>query len=333
MSMMGPLGGSTEVGEVVGSFPEYTGAQKAVSALIQAEIPAREIAIVGRGLRSIERVTGRLGYATAARQGAVNGIFLGLIFSLVFTFGAEQNLMQLFLGCMVVGVALGMLMSIIAYTLIRRRRDYASVMQVVADHYEVTVMPTSIHKARQVLGTAPGGHRPPTRPATPTTNEPPRYGERIDPSAPAGAPRPAAQPPAAPQSRPSPADEPPRYGVRIDPSARPAVARPPAAPAPAPVAPRPEEPPRFGVRVDPASGGSENATPAADTVAAADAAPVADDSSAVDISPVADSGPAADAVSEGDDATTAYGDASRDDADAGTSGDEGTANGSGERTS
>ncbi|WP_433677572.1 general stress protein [Microbacterium gorillae] len=276
--MMGPLGGNTEVGEVVGSFPEYTGAQKAVSALIQAEIPAREIAIVGRGLRSIERITGKLGYATAARQGAVNGIFLGLIFSLVLTFGVEQNLMQLFLGCMVVGVALGMLMSLIAYTLIRRRRDYASVMQVVADHYEVTVMPTSIHKARQVLGTAPGGHRPPARPAAPASNEPPRYGERVDPAAT----RPAAQPPAAPASRPSPANEPPRYGVRVDPSERPATAQPPAPPAPSPAASGPEQPPRFGVRVDPVTGASADEAPAPESQAPTEASAPATDAAPAD---------------------------------------------------
>lgn len=281
MSMMGPLGGNTEVGEVVGSFPEYTGAQKAVSALIQAEIPAREIAIVGRGLRSIERITGKLGYATAARQGAVNGIFLGLIFSLVLTFGVEQNLMQLFLGCMVVGVALGMLMSLIAYTLIRRRRDYASVMQVVADHYEVTVMPTSIHKARQVLGTAPGGHRPPTRPAAPAANEPPRYGERIDPSAPTAM-RPATPPPAAPASRPAPSNEPPRYGVRVDPAEPPAAAQPPAAPASSAAAPGPEQPPRFGVRVDPVTGAPADEAPTPESQAPTEASAPATDAAPAD---------------------------------------------------
>ena len=53
------------------SFPTYEAAQKAVSTLIAADIPARDIAIVGQGLRSIERVTGRLGYAAAARSGAI----------------------------------------------------------------------------------------------------------------------------------------------------------------------------------------------------------------------------------------------------------------------
>ncbi|MGL1451802.1 general stress protein, partial [Vibrio parahaemolyticus] len=32
------------------------------------EVPARDITIVGTGLRSMERITGRLGYATAARS-------------------------------------------------------------------------------------------------------------------------------------------------------------------------------------------------------------------------------------------------------------------------
>ena len=38
-----------------------------------------------------------------------------------------------------VGVGIGMLMSIVAYSLVRRRRDFASVMQVVAERYEVPV--------------------------------------------------------------------------------------------------------------------------------------------------------------------------------------------------
>jgi hypothetical protein len=175
------------VGETVGSFPAYEGAQKAVSTLISAGIPAREIAIVGSGLRSIERVTGRLGYATAARQGAINGLLLGLVFSAIFVLGNPSSVpMSAFLGVMFIGIALGMLLSIIGYALMRRRRDYASVTQVIADHYDVTVMPSSIHRARQVLGATGGPSEPPVNmpPPTPPTivrpsAEPPRYGERI----------------------------------------------------------------------------------------------------------------------------------------------------------
>lgn len=208
MSMMG--GVPAVAGEKVAEFSSYEAAQKAVSTLIAADIPAREIAIVGHGLRSIETVTGRLGYAAAARTGAVNGILFGLILSLVFVFGTPDAAIQLFLGVMLVGVALGMLMSLITYALLRRRRDYASVTQVVAERYEVTVHATSIHRARGAIG-LPERAAPP---AVVVDDTPPRYGERIDPAGPVGE-RPAPGPESAPGGLPAP-------GSGSAPEARPA---------------------------------------------------------------------------------------------------------------
>ncbi|MBW9108161.1 general stress protein [Microbacterium ureisolvens] len=191
MTMMGGRSpqGSDAVGQTVASFPTYEAAQKAVSSLIAADIPARDIAIVGQGLRSIERITGRLGYASAARSGAVNGLLLGLLFSAILVIGSPSVPIQAFVGVLFVGIAIGMLLSIVAYSFVRRRRDYASVMQVVADHYEVTVTDNSIGRARQVLGpqsavtpatpVVPAGASTPPRPAQPT--EPPKYGERVAP--------------------------------------------------------------------------------------------------------------------------------------------------------
>ena len=159
--------GRDEVGEPVASFPTYEAAQKAVSTLIAAEIPARDIAIVGQNLRSIERVTGRLGYAAAARSGAINGLLLGLLFSAILVIGSPSVPIQAFVGVLFVGIAIGMLLSIVTYSFVRRRRDFASVMQVVADRYEVTITASSIHRARQVLGpagrarAAPGPSRAP----------------------------------------------------------------------------------------------------------------------------------------------------------------------------
>ncbi|WP_052226435.1 general stress protein [Microbacterium mangrovi] len=218
MSMSGPGRNSTETGEIVASFPAYEGAQKAVSTLISAGVPAREIAIVGSGLRSIERVTGRLGYATAARQGAMNGLLLGLIFSAIFVLGTPSVPISAFVGVMFIGIALGMLLSIIGYALMRRRRDFASVTQVLADHYDVTVLPTSIHRARQILGAGPAApvvppasssSTPPPSAPPPTGQEPPRYGERLAPPA-----VPGVEPEAAPEAEPpqGPDEQPPRPG-------------------------------------------------------------------------------------------------------------------------
>lgn len=190
--MMG--GTPQEHGEKIAEFSSYEGAQKSVSQLIASDIPAKDIAIVGRGLRSVETVTGRLGYAAAARTGAINGILLGLLFSAIFVLGTPNAAIQLFVGVMLVGIAVGMLMSIITYTLLRRRRDYTSITQLIAEHYEITVLPRSIHRAREILGASPAvaaatnaaAAPPPTSQPLP----PPQYGERIDPPVPAETPLP-----------------------------------------------------------------------------------------------------------------------------------------------
>lgn len=198
---MGAFGsGRNAVGDTVATFTTYEAAQKAVSTLIAADVPARDIAIVGQDLRSIEKVTGRLGYATAARQGAINGMLLGLLFAAIFVLGTPEVPIQLFVGVLFVGIAVGMLMSIITYSFVRRRRDYASITQVIAERYDVTVLPASVHGARQALGrgdvpaavapaavatgspgaTVPGGAPAPApRPVADDPTEPPRYGERI----------------------------------------------------------------------------------------------------------------------------------------------------------
>jgi len=210
--MMG--GTPREHGEKIAEFTTYEGAQKAVSKLISSDVPARDIAVVGRGLRSVETITGRLGYAAAARTGAINGILLGLLFSAIFVLGTPDAAIQLFIGVMLVGIALGMLMSIITYSLVRRRRDYTSVTQVIADHYEVTVLPRSIHRAREVVGHTVARA---ARPEPVDLSTPPQYGERIDPAtlpAPTGpaqaGPEPAspAQPAAEPTSPARPGAEP-----------------------------------------------------------------------------------------------------------------------------
>ncbi|MDT3331026.1 MULTISPECIES: general stress protein [Microbacterium] len=227
MSMMG--GAPKEHGATVAEYTSYEAAQKAVSTLIASDVPAPDIAIVGRGLRSVERVTGRLGYATAARSGAINGVLLGLLFAAIFVLGSPGAVLQLFVGVMLVGIAIGMLLSIISYSILRRRRDFTSVTQVIADHYDVTVLSRSFGRATELLG---GSRTSAPRPAPPVDlTDPPRYGERIEPGA------------AAPQSgervdpAPSPAAgervdpaAPPQYGERVDPAPAPPATPPQTAP-------------------------------------------------------------------------------------------------------
>jgi ABC-type branched-subunit amino acid transport system permease subunit len=142
----------------------------------------------------VETVTGRLGYAAAARSGAINGILLGLLFSAIFVLGTPNAAIQLFIGVMLVGIAIGMLMSIITYTVLRRRRDYTSITQLIADHYDVTVLPRSLARAREIVGVPVISLPPPTPPAVDPA-APPQYGERIDP-APGAGPGAGEEPPA-----------------------------------------------------------------------------------------------------------------------------------------
>ncbi|WP_353112224.1 general stress protein [Microbacterium sp.] len=198
MSMLNqPLNGA-DLGEIVASVRDYESAQKTVSALIAGEVPAREIAIVGQGVRTVERITGRLGYAAAARSGAINGVLIGLFLSAIMLFGNPDAPIQLFLGFIFIGVALGMILSLVTFAIVRRRRDYASVTQLTADHYEVRVQKSSLTKARQVVGPArPEPVRPPVN-----LDEPPRYGERITPERSSTAP--TAPSPSAPPLPPAP---------------------------------------------------------------------------------------------------------------------------------
>jgi hypothetical protein len=212
MSMMNRPAAGADTGEVVASVRDYESAQKTVSKLIAEEVPARDIAIIGQSVRTVERITGRLGYAAAARSGAINGVLIGLFLSAILVLGNPEVPIQLFVGFVLIGVALGMLLSLVTYAIVRRRRDFASVTQFAADHYEVTVQPASVAKARKILGTVTQTTvvRPPV-----DLDEPPKYGERI--------PAPGAPAPAPPVIPPRPADPaPPAPAADPEPETRPA---------------------------------------------------------------------------------------------------------------
>ncbi|MDY0982279.1 general stress protein [Microbacterium sp. CFBP9023] len=251
MSMLNRPADSRDEGEIVASTRDYEGAQKTVSKLIAQEVPARDIAIIGQSVRTVERITGRLGYAAAARSGAINGVLIGLFLSAILVIGNPEVPIQLFVGFVFIGVALGMLLSLVTYAIVRRRRDFASVTQFAADHYEVRVQAASLAKARLALGAAtPAPARAPVN-----LDEPPRYGERITPGAhePAGQPTTTTQPTPeepTPEADPTPGSEPtPPLGGGETPPAEPAVPPRPADPEP----PSPAAPGTGGAGVPPKS--------------------------------------------------------------------------------
>ncbi|WP_022890605.1 general stress protein [Agromyces italicus] len=175
-------------GETVASFESYAEAQAAVDRLSKAEFPVKELAIVGTDLTSVERITGKLSWSRAAGAGALSGAWFGLFLGLLFFIFAPSGASLGILGAAVlIGAGFGMIFSVVSYSLNRRRRDFTSVMQVLATRYAIIAEPAHVARARNVLGTsgqvfppAPGQTNdaaatpPPAVPAVPPAPAEPR---------------------------------------------------------------------------------------------------------------------------------------------------------------
>lgn len=142
-------------GEVFQSVDSYAEAQSVVNRLAQADYSVANIAIVGRDLVTVERITGRLTYAKVAMRGALNGAWFGLFIG--FMFGATStDATTVFLPATVaIGAGIGMLFNLVIYSMRRRRHDFQSVQQVVASQYDIIVPNGTVDAVRAALAAAP----------------------------------------------------------------------------------------------------------------------------------------------------------------------------------
>ncbi|WP_173924432.1 general stress protein [Agromyces sp. Marseille-P2726] len=156
MSTQSPFGGrmarqfpTLPKGETVASFETYAEAQSAVDKLAKAEFPVKELAIVGTDLTSVERITGKLSWGRAAGAGALSGAwfgtFLGLLFFIFAPTGASLGIL---ISAVLIGAGFGMIFSVVSYSVNRRRRDFTSVMQVLATRYAIIADAAHIARAR-----------------------------------------------------------------------------------------------------------------------------------------------------------------------------------------
>jgi hypothetical protein len=145
-------GYSTDGRHVVASYASYAEAERAVDYLADASFPVEYTDIIGRDLRLVERVTGRLtrvrAAATGAGTGAWFGLFIGLLVGL-FTPGPVW--LGLVLGGLLIGALWGAVFGFVAHWATRGRRDFASTRGLVAGRYELTVVDTQAEPARQLL--------------------------------------------------------------------------------------------------------------------------------------------------------------------------------------
>lgn len=136
-------------GEVVAKFTEYQQAVDFVERLIEKDFPPMAIAIVGDGLRTVERVRARLNYSGVAINGAIRGSWFGLAAAILFAdFTQAKSVAVFVLG----GVGVGMLANILRFSLMRNKRGFLSGSMVVAKEYAVQVPSDLVAQANQISG-------------------------------------------------------------------------------------------------------------------------------------------------------------------------------------
>lgn len=146
-------------GVVVASFETYDQAQAAIAKVSGTDTELAGLAIIGNDLKLVERIVGRLTWGKVAMRGAIRGLgfgaFLGLMF-LVFVPEAISSVLVFPL----LGLAFGILLSVVQHAMMRRKRDFASTQQVLASRYDVVAPQAVAGRAMHVIGQRDGAAAP-----------------------------------------------------------------------------------------------------------------------------------------------------------------------------
>ena len=136
----------------VASYGSYQEAQMAVDRLSDERFPVENIEIIGSGLRTVERVTGRRTKARAAAAGAASGAWFGLFIGLLvglFTRGPVW--LGLILGGLLIGAAWGALFGFAGHAATRGRRDFSSAQTLTATRYDIVARGGTAQQAQSIL--------------------------------------------------------------------------------------------------------------------------------------------------------------------------------------
>jgi len=141
----------------LGMYDDYAQAQRLVDHLSDQGFPVENVSIVGTGLKSVERVTGRLTRKKLAAAAAASGFWMGLFVGVAFAIFSQQGQLGFLITTPLLGALFGLIWSQLGFRAATRygARDFSSISQVVASHYEVLVEHKLAASAHELLSRMP----------------------------------------------------------------------------------------------------------------------------------------------------------------------------------
>jgi hypothetical protein len=154
----GRAAGRRTARRAVASYSTYREAERAVDYLADHDFPVDHVTIIGRDLRFVEQVTGRMGVVEAMARGAFSGALAGFLLGWLFAvFGWLDPVLPwgwvMFDGTWF-GAAVGALVGLLGHLALRGARDFASKQRVEAKRYEVLVDSDVADEAVKLLTSA-----------------------------------------------------------------------------------------------------------------------------------------------------------------------------------
>jgi hypothetical protein len=134
------------------SYTSYLDAQAAVDYLSDNKFPVEHLDIVGRDIRIVESVSGRLTKGRATLAGAASGAWFGLFIGVllgIFLPGAA--LFSLVISAIAFAAVWGAIFGFVGHWATRGRRDFASTKSLDAGRYDVLINALYVSDAEKVL--------------------------------------------------------------------------------------------------------------------------------------------------------------------------------------
>jgi Heat induced stress protein YflT domain len=141
----------------IASYANYADAESTVDWLADQGFPVERGAIVGMGLRSVERVAGRMTARRAALVGAAWGIIAGALLALLAgIFPWDSGSAEMLAFAVVIGAVFGAVTGALVHeALSGGRRDFISATRIEADRYDVQVDADAADDATRLLAAMP----------------------------------------------------------------------------------------------------------------------------------------------------------------------------------